>query len=119
MSEAPIEVGLDLFKALIWNSYVTELEAVIIADVPFFGLPIINTIFTYILVYFTDQLYAIISLGVEWSGDILVNDGLRATYESASEKLAILGKEKGITSPEFLAEKDKAISALAAFISFS
>jgi hypothetical protein len=115
---SPIDIGLDLFKNLVWDVWVKAVLGRLFAAVPLFGWGPIGFFVTSMVMKFTDALYSSIKEFINIEAIEFRNKEFGKAYATASVKLKIIAREKGIDSPEFRSARDAdkiALSNLARF----
>lgn len=98
-------IGLaeDTFKTVVWDSSVS---AALVLLGPFNVWPI-----NFAIRYFTDKLYQVIRLGVDFQIITFKNQETSAVYSKAAVTLKALGQSKGYNSQEYLNASEAAKDA--------
>lgn len=101
-----------IFKSLVWDNAIKAGQVALVGAVPFFGLPVINTITNWFIGIVTNWIYKIIVLFIDIEAIKLVNAVHQAQYDAASVRLKIIAIDRGINSDEFKKARDEAKAAL-------
>lgn len=96
-----VDPFLDAFHAIVWNNLIRAGLAALFAQVPFLGLPIISNIVTWIVMKFSDYLYAGFQMFVDIQYIRFKNQQLQTEYDKSSVALQVIAYDHGIDSKEF------------------
>ena len=108
-----------VFKDLIWSPMIQAGEVWIEGAVPFLALPVIKQLDEATIGAITDALFNQIVLVIDVTAINLVDAAHQSAFDSASERLAIVAQENGITSDQYIAARDKEVVAMVAFTRMS
>lgn len=104
-----------IFKSLIWDPMIQAGEVWIEGAVPFLDLPIIKQLDEAAISAIASAIFNQMVTLVDVAAIRLVNAEHQAAYDSASEQLAVIADEQGVTSDAFRQAQDKALASLAQF----
>jgi len=109
----------DIFKQLVWDALVKAALQQLFLAVPLLGWGPIGYVVSWIAVYFTDKLYAVIKLVVDLEVIVLRNEIHKKEFAGAAVRLKLIAKAKGVDSEEFKKARDEQKEALSRFIQFA
>lgn len=108
----------DLFKDLVWSAVIKAATAALLRAIPFLaGWPwsmIAGVVVELVGGFVYDQLKDVYN----FESTAIVNEAHRREYDSASIKLKLIARDKGIQSDEFKQAREKYADALAKFVKF-
>lgn len=111
----PLTEAEQIFKSLIWDPMIKAGEVWIEGSVPFLALPVVKQLDEAAINALTDALFNQMVMLVDVTAIKLVNAAHQAAYDSASEQLAVIADEQGISSDAFKKAQDAALASLAQF----
>lgn len=107
----PISKVEDLFKTLIWDSFVESEINSILGPIAWLLGPIVKM--------FTNGLYESIKTLIDVTLLPFINDEHKKAYDKASIELKVIAHDKGIDSPEYKDARNDAKIALSNFTQFN
>lgn len=119
MSESVIETNAgDLFKDLIWSAVIKAATQALIKAIPFLAMGPMPMIVGVIVGIVGDFLYAQLKDVYSFHSISIVNEQHRKEFDSASLKLKLIARDKGIDSDEFKTAREAQREALSRFVRF-
>ena len=109
----------ELFKQLVWDTMVRAALAKLFAAAPFLAWGPLGPVVTYLAVYFTDKLYAIMAQTIEMEFIAFKNEAHRRTFDKSVNELQSIADGPGVDSPQFKEQREKALADLAEFVRFN
>lgn len=108
----------DIFKSLVWDTLVKAALSQLFLAVPLLGWGPIGYVVSWLAVYFTDKLYAVVKTAVDLEVITLRNEEHKKEYAGAAVRLKLIAKSKGVDSPEFMKAREEQKLALSRFVRF-
>lgn len=119
MAAGPADKVADLFKDLVFDHLVKAAIAQVVGLAPFLAWGPVSFIVGKVITYVASLLYEHLRLAINFQVILLNNELHHKAFVEASYSLTKLGKEKGIDSPEFKAQREKHKVALSKFVRYS
>ncbi len=107
-----------IFKSIIWDNGEKAGEAALFGYFTWLNIWPLRPIVHYLLTHYGDQVYAFFTKVVDVRAIRFVDSVKQATYISEAIRLYQVGQTAGLTSPQFLQEKEKAKNDFADFVHF-
>jgi len=114
-----LETVKDVFKSVAWDNVTEAAFALIIAEVPWLGVPIIKSFSKLIFNFFTERLFQAVSLALDIGAIKILNPIAQKEYERESLRLYVIAREKGLNSEEYRRNRNEAKISLSRFVRYN
>ena len=108
----------DLFKSFVWDAIVKLVVGRLIAMIPFLGWGPIGIFTGWVVGIVMGWVYDAVKMAIDLQVIHFRNEEHQKAFDSASLKLKLIARDKGIHSPEFLIARQENAKALAVFVTF-
>lgn len=110
---------MDLFKTLVWDNLIKAALGQLYAAFPILNLPVIGWFVQFVILKYTDLLYAGMKEWVQFKEIMIKNLNLEHEYDRADVKLRLVHDEHGPESAEYKAAAKEEADAFSNFIKFA
>jgi len=108
----------DSFKDLVWDVLIKAALAILFKAIPFLGWGPIGALVSVVVKWFADKLYELVKETFELQKIAFTNLAHLQAYQSASLKLKLIARDKGIDSHEFQEARSVHRKTLSFFVRF-
>lgn len=110
--------GTDLFKELIWHALVKAALQRLFALVPLLGWGPIGYVISFFAMKYADQLYDAVKLLIQIELIVFRNKETEKAFNTASVKLKIVARDKGLDSAEYKEARDEDKKSLSQMVMY-
>lgn len=108
----------EIFKDIVWDNLVTVALNAFFAAVPFFGLPVIRNITTYIVTTFADIFYKGVAEHVDLSLVVIRKESTRKKFNTVALELKLVALKQGADTDAYRKARDAHKKAFSEHVQF-
>lgn len=115
----PLSNAEQVFKDLVWDPLIAAGEGALFTAIPVLNAPVLGAIDDGVIKLVSGWLFDQLRLLMDVTAIQLKNSAHQSAYESASEQLAVIADEQGVTSDAYVEARKTALADLARFTRLS